>query len=81
MPWKPIRQEPSYRREPSFGYCTRFCKDATITRHYVGSYVAKTDLQMTYHLSGYSCNLLAGTSEDGRCMYASECPVIPPKYL
>lgn len=81
MAWKISKQEQTYRKETYFGECPRFHKKAEITGHYIGTKWAKSDLQLTYRLSGYACSLLAGNGEDGICPFAEECPVIPPKYL
>ena len=73
-----ITPPPSHRVEKFFGMCPEYNKKATVSAHYFGRYIAKTDLCPTYSLQGYSCNL----AEKGQlppCCFTS-CP-IPPQYL
>ena len=81
MAWKISKQEPTSRKETYFGECLRFHKKAEIAGHYIGTKWTESDLQLTYQLSGYTCNFLVDAGEDGICPFAEECPVIPPKYL
>jgi hypothetical protein len=77
MGWKIVRNDQSQYKEVSYsGECPRFHKQATVTGGYYGRLGAKTDLQLTYTLSGYSCTL-----ERSLCPMASQCPLMPEKYL
>ena len=77
MSWKIVRNDQQPRREISnIGECPRFHKQAKITGIYFGRQQAKTDLQLTYSLSGYKCTL-----ESGLCLSENECPLMPAKYL
>lgn len=78
MAWKEIRQEPAFRQESFFGECPRFHKQAKIIGHYVGTRQAKTDLSITYRLSGYVCDLCP---DEALCPCAENCSVMPPGQL
>lgn len=83
MAWKMVRSEPTFKEEQYFGKCPRFDKDAIIIGYYHGNKWTKTDLQLTYQLEGYNCNMLTNTHEDGFCPYveSGKCYFVPPKYL
>lgn len=77
MGWKIVRNDqPPYKEISNTGECPRFHKQAKVTGGYYGRKWAKTDLQPTYSLSGYSCTL-----ESGLCPLANQCPLMPEKYL
>lgn len=81
MGWKIVRNDqPPYKEILYSGECPRFHKQVTVTGGYYKEWWAKTDLQPTYPLRGYSCTLLAGSGEDGLCPWASQCPFMPPKF-
>lgn len=82
MPWIKIRNDqPPYKEVSNSGECPKFHKMATLTGRYYGRKTAKTDHNLTYSLSGYSCTLLADTGENGLCSWASQCPLMIEKYL
>lgn len=82
MAWKTERHDqPSYKETSYSGECPRFHKRATVTGQYFGRYLAKADLIPTYTLKGYRCTLLDEVGESGLCYMASQCPIMPEKYL
>lgn len=57
------------------GNCPRFNKTATLSIHLSGVKMAKHDLNLTYHIAGFECDLLNDTND--RCNTCRlDCPVI-----
>ena len=80
MAWKIVHNNwPHYKEAKTSGECPIFHKEATVTGGYYGKMTAKTDQIPTYTLSGYSCTLPAG--KGGLCSWASQCFLMPEKYL
>ena len=83
MGWKIIRNsEPTTRADSFSGKCPQFNKETMVTVYSVGSIVCKTDLQKTYHRSGFRCSLLEKNKEvffSSSCM--DNCPLVPEKYI
>lgn len=82
MGWKIIRNSELTTRADSFsGKCPRFNKDAKVTIYSMGSIVCKTDLQKTYHKTGFECDLLKQTNETLFSSCMDDCPLVPQKYI
>lgn len=80
MAWKIINNsEPNYFKEEFSTECPKLHQMTTITKHYTGSKWCETDLRKTYHLSGYKCSLLEGTSAHGFSTCAETCPLVQEK--
>lgn len=76
MPLKPIRNKDYINPDTSYrGNCPRFNKTATLSIHLRGVKMAKHDLDLTYHVAGFECNLLNDTND--RCNTCRlDCPVM-----
>lgn len=82
MAWKRVcNSEPDFRIDSFSGKCPRFNKNATVTINSTGTIVCKTDLQKTYHKSGFKCSLLEGTNEASFSPCMENCPIVSEKYI
>lgn len=80
MAWKIINNsEPDCYKEEFSAECPKYHQTTTITRHFTGTKWCKTDLQKTYHFSGYKCTLLEDRSAHGFSPCAETCPLVQGK--
>ena len=78
MAKKELRYEPTERVVQGTWDCSQVNAKATITAYYIGIRMCKTDLEKTYHLSGWNCSLL---DEKLFSCCRETCPYKPTQYL
>lgn len=76
MSWEPVRNKDYINPVTSYrGNCPQFNKTATLSIHLRGTKMSKHDLDLTYHVAGFECDLLSDTND--RCNTCRlDCPVI-----
>lgn len=81
MAWKEIHNgEPNSYNITNSGICKRDERQAKVTSFFVGNNECRTDLQKTYHFSGYNCSLQEENGyQNPSCM--ENCLLIRKEYL
>lgn len=76
MSWQPIRNKNYSNSDTSYrGNCPVFNKTATLSIHLNGVKMAKTDLDLTYRVVSFECDLLDDTND--RCNTCRlDCPIM-----
>ena len=77
MSWQPVRNKNYSNPDTTYrGDCPRFPnKTATLFIRINGVKMAKTDLDLTYHVAGFECSILDKTNDRGNtCRLA--CPIM-----
>mgnify|MGYP000065390534 CR=1 FL=1 len=76
MPRQPVRNKDYNNRDTSYrGICPRFNKAATLSIHLSGVKIAKTDLDLGFHVAGFECNILNDIN-DRRNTCRLDCPIM-----
>lgn len=70
--------EPNFKKIDIPGVCPRCHKEVIISEHYSGQMMCQTDLNKTYHFSGYSCSLQKEDPEIPRSCLMN-CPLVTKK--